>query len=171
MPTAKVKSSTGETTFNYTISTPSVSSATSIDNSLPTLLFIHGIYYAQQIFQRQLHTVVSDCRRLGWQLCYRTVRGPTDTKIQLRRFGPSTVWSHNYWQYSRGLRCEGGRWRPRIVHGDRPVCPTRRNWLAYRMRSDYPRATSWAYRWAPCSESPSQCTTQTKSPLFSLCRR
>ncbi|PBK79704.1 alpha/beta-hydrolase [Armillaria gallica] len=53
MPTAKVKSSTGETTFNYTISTPSVSSATSIDNSLPTLLFIHGVYYAQQIFQRQ----------------------------------------------------------------------------------------------------------------------
>ncbi|KAK0237578.1 alpha/beta-hydrolase [Armillaria nabsnona] len=53
MPTAKVKSSTGKTTFNYTISTPSASSATSINNSLPTLLFIHAVYYGQQIFQRQ----------------------------------------------------------------------------------------------------------------------
>ncbi|KAK0193059.1 alpha/beta-hydrolase [Armillaria mellea] len=53
MPTAKIESSTGKTSFNYTISTPSASSATSIDNSLPTLLFIHGVYYGQHIFQRQ----------------------------------------------------------------------------------------------------------------------
>ncbi|KAK0474269.1 alpha/beta-hydrolase [Armillaria novae-zelandiae] len=53
MPTAKVESSTGKTSFNYTISTPSASSATSIDTSLPTLLFIHAVYYGQQIFQRQ----------------------------------------------------------------------------------------------------------------------
>ncbi|KAK0193061.1 alpha/beta-hydrolase [Armillaria mellea] len=53
MPTAKIESSTGKTSFNYTISTPSASSATSIDTSLPTLLFIHGVYYGQQVFQRQ----------------------------------------------------------------------------------------------------------------------
>ncbi|KAK0193055.1 alpha/beta-hydrolase [Armillaria mellea] len=53
MPTVKVESSTGKTTFNYTISTPSASSTTSIDNSLPTLLFIHAVYYGQHIFQRQ----------------------------------------------------------------------------------------------------------------------
>ncbi|KAK0203376.1 alpha/beta-hydrolase [Desarmillaria ectypa] len=53
MPTATVKSSTGKTTFNYTISTPSASSAISIDKNLPTLLFIHGVYLGSQIFQRQ----------------------------------------------------------------------------------------------------------------------
>ncbi|KAK0220543.1 alpha/beta-hydrolase [Armillaria fumosa] len=53
MPTATVESNTGKTSFNYTISTPSASSATSIDDSLPTLLFIHAVYYGQQIFQRQ----------------------------------------------------------------------------------------------------------------------
>lgn len=53
MPTAKVKSSTGKTKFNYTISTPSSSSAKHIDKSLPTLLFIHPVYFGQQIFQRQ----------------------------------------------------------------------------------------------------------------------
>ncbi|KAK0494411.1 alpha/beta-hydrolase [Armillaria luteobubalina] len=53
MPTATVESSTGKTSFNYTISTPSASSATSIDNSLPTLLFLHAVFYGQEIFQRQ----------------------------------------------------------------------------------------------------------------------
>ncbi|KAK0489697.1 alpha/beta-hydrolase [Armillaria luteobubalina] len=53
MPTAMVESSTGKTSFNYTISTPSASSATSIDNSLPTLLFLHAVYCGQQFFQRQ----------------------------------------------------------------------------------------------------------------------
>ncbi|KAK0457972.1 alpha/beta-hydrolase [Desarmillaria tabescens] len=54
MPTATVKSSTGKTTFNYIISTPSTSSATSIDRNLPTLLFIHAFYLGSQIFQQQL---------------------------------------------------------------------------------------------------------------------
>ncbi|KAK0489683.1 alpha/beta-hydrolase [Armillaria luteobubalina] len=53
MPTATVESSTGKTSFNYTISTPSASSATSINNSLPTLLFLHAVFYGQEIFQRQ----------------------------------------------------------------------------------------------------------------------
>ncbi|KAK0494423.1 alpha/beta-hydrolase [Armillaria luteobubalina] len=53
MPTATVESSTGKTSFNYTISIPSASSATSIDSSLPTLLFIHAVYCGQEMFQRQ----------------------------------------------------------------------------------------------------------------------
>ncbi|KAK0220560.1 alpha/beta-hydrolase [Armillaria fumosa] len=53
MPTATVKSSTGKITFNYVISTPSSSSSMSINPNLPTLLFIHAVYHAQQVFQRQ----------------------------------------------------------------------------------------------------------------------
>ncbi|KAK0490089.1 alpha/beta-hydrolase [Armillaria luteobubalina] len=53
MPIATVKSSTGKIAFNYVISTPSSSSSTSINPNLPTLLFIHAVYHAQQIFQRQ----------------------------------------------------------------------------------------------------------------------
>ncbi|KAK0443847.1 alpha/beta-hydrolase [Armillaria borealis] len=53
MPTATVRSSTGKIAFNYIISTPSSSSSKSIDPNLPTLLFIHAVYHAQQIFQRQ----------------------------------------------------------------------------------------------------------------------
>ncbi|KAK0457954.1 uncharacterized protein EV420DRAFT_402888 [Desarmillaria tabescens] len=53
MPIASVESSTGKIVFNYTISTPSASSTTSIDECLPTLLFIHAVYHGQQIFQRQ----------------------------------------------------------------------------------------------------------------------
>ncbi|KAK0464849.1 alpha/beta-hydrolase [Armillaria novae-zelandiae] len=53
MPTATVKSSTGKIAFNYVISTPSSSSSMSINPNLPTLLFIHAVYHAQQIFQRQ----------------------------------------------------------------------------------------------------------------------
>ncbi|KAK0489698.1 alpha/beta-hydrolase [Armillaria luteobubalina] len=53
MPTTMVESSTGKTSFNYTISTPSASSATSIDDSLPTLLFLHAVFYGQEMFQRQ----------------------------------------------------------------------------------------------------------------------
>ncbi|KAK0494417.1 alpha/beta-hydrolase [Armillaria luteobubalina] len=53
MPTTMVESSTGKTSFNYTISTPSASSATSIDNSLPTLLFLHAVFYGQEMLQRQ----------------------------------------------------------------------------------------------------------------------
>ncbi|KAK0193107.1 alpha/beta-hydrolase [Armillaria mellea] len=53
MPTAIVKSSTGKSAFNYVISTPSSSSSKSIDPNLPTLLFIHAVYHAQEIFQRQ----------------------------------------------------------------------------------------------------------------------
>lgn len=54
MPTTKIKSSTGKTKFNYTISTPSSSSAKHIDKNLPTLLFIHAVYIGHQIFQRSL---------------------------------------------------------------------------------------------------------------------
>ncbi|KAK0441524.1 alpha/beta-hydrolase [Desarmillaria tabescens] len=53
MPTANVKSSTRKIAFNYIISTPSSSSAKSIDKSLPTLLFIHAVYLGPQIFQWQ----------------------------------------------------------------------------------------------------------------------
>ncbi|KAK0489692.1 alpha/beta-hydrolase, partial [Armillaria luteobubalina] len=51
--TTMVESSTGKTSFNYTISTPSALSAMSIDNSLPTLLFLHAVFYGQEMFQRQ----------------------------------------------------------------------------------------------------------------------
>ncbi|THU94508.1 alpha/beta-hydrolase [Dendrothele bispora CBS 962.96] len=53
MPSTKVKTSTGKTEFSYTISTPTKDSAKSIDNKLPTVLFLHAVYLSSSIFQYQ----------------------------------------------------------------------------------------------------------------------
>ncbi|KAF5345913.1 hypothetical protein D9758_011415 [Tetrapyrgos nigripes] len=53
MPSIKVKSSTGKTEYNYTISTPSKDSAKTIDPKLPTVLFLHAVYLSSSIFHYQ----------------------------------------------------------------------------------------------------------------------
>nr|GAT46118.1 predicted protein [Mycena chlorophos] len=53
MPTVKVKSIAGSGTFHYTISTPKHSSAKAIDKSLPTVIFLHPVYIASELFELQ----------------------------------------------------------------------------------------------------------------------
>jgi hypothetical protein len=55
MPQIKVKTSTGTVNFHYTISTPTNESAKAIDKNLPTLIFLHPAFIAQEIFQRMYH--------------------------------------------------------------------------------------------------------------------
>ncbi|KAJ6557950.1 Alpha/Beta hydrolase protein [Mycena capillaripes] len=53
MPQVKIKSIAGSGNFHYTISTPKNPSAKSIDKNLPTVLFIHPVYIASELFQLQ----------------------------------------------------------------------------------------------------------------------
>ncbi|KAJ7731906.1 Alpha/Beta hydrolase protein [Mycena maculata] len=53
MPQVKVKSIAGPANFHYTISTPKNPSAKSIDKTLPTVIFIHPVYIASELFQLQ----------------------------------------------------------------------------------------------------------------------
>ncbi|KIY42982.1 alpha/beta-hydrolase [Fistulina hepatica ATCC 64428] len=53
MPSVKIKASGGTLNVNYTISTPGLSSATTIDPKLPTIVFLHPVYIAQDIFHLQ----------------------------------------------------------------------------------------------------------------------
>ncbi|KAJ7150140.1 Alpha/Beta hydrolase protein [Mycena crocata] len=53
MPQVKVKSIAGSGNFHYTISTPKNPSAKAIDKALPTVLFIHPVYIASELFQLQ----------------------------------------------------------------------------------------------------------------------
>ncbi|THH05825.1 hypothetical protein EW146_g9796, partial [Bondarzewia mesenterica] len=43
----------GEMVMHYTISTPTNPSATTVDTNIPTILFLHPVYIAQQIFHPQ----------------------------------------------------------------------------------------------------------------------
>ncbi|KAK0452659.1 alpha/beta-hydrolase [Armillaria borealis] len=61
MPTTKIKSSTGKTKFNYTISTPSSSSAKHIDKNLPTLVHI----FQRPLPIRRFNCVALDLRVHG----------------------------------------------------------------------------------------------------------
>ncbi|KAJ3793690.1 alpha/beta-hydrolase [Lentinula aff. detonsa] len=47
----------GPVKFNYNISTPTESSAASIDSTRPTILFLHGVYLAQETFIAQFNDV------------------------------------------------------------------------------------------------------------------
>ncbi|KAJ7668005.1 Alpha/Beta hydrolase protein [Mycena rosella] len=53
MPQIKIKSIAGSGNFHYTISTPKNPSAKSIDKKLPTVLLIHPVYIASELFQLQ----------------------------------------------------------------------------------------------------------------------
>ncbi|KAK7437943.1 hypothetical protein VKT23_018378 [Stygiomarasmius scandens] len=53
MPFVKFKSSSGKTEFRYNIATPSSASAKSIEKNLPTVLMLHPVYIAQEIFHLQ----------------------------------------------------------------------------------------------------------------------
>ncbi|GLB39088.1 putative regulation of endocannabinoid signaling pathway [Lyophyllum shimeji] len=53
MPHLKVNSPTGDVNFFYNITTPASPSSPAIDPNLPSVLFIHGEYVPQQIFEAQ----------------------------------------------------------------------------------------------------------------------
>ncbi|TRM62933.1 Alpha/Beta hydrolase protein [Schizophyllum amplum] len=53
MPSVKIKAAAGSLNINYTISTPSKTSAKSIDSKLPILLFLHPVYLSQEVFHPQ----------------------------------------------------------------------------------------------------------------------
>lgn len=55
MPHLKVQTSSGPINFNYTISTPTCSSATTIQKDIPTIIFLHPVYIAQVIYHRMWH--------------------------------------------------------------------------------------------------------------------
>ncbi|KAJ7122270.1 Alpha/Beta hydrolase protein [Mycena epipterygia] len=53
MPQVKIKSIAGSGNFHYTISTPKNPSAKSIDKNIPTVILIHPVYIASELFQPQ----------------------------------------------------------------------------------------------------------------------
>ncbi|KAJ7741953.1 Alpha/Beta hydrolase protein [Mycena maculata] len=53
MPQVKIKSIAGSANIHYTISTPKNPSAKSIDKILPTVILIHPVYIASELFQPQ----------------------------------------------------------------------------------------------------------------------
>ncbi|KAJ3766902.1 Alpha/Beta hydrolase protein [Lentinula raphanica] len=75
MPFATVSTSTGQTSFHYTISTPSSASAESIEPELPVLLFFHALGY-HNIFHSQF--------------CNRTLRKFNLVTFDLRWHGYTT---------------------------------------------------------------------------------
>ncbi|KAF7326012.1 AB hydrolase-1 domain-containing protein [Mycena kentingensis (nom. inval.)] len=53
MPSVKVKSIAGSASIHYTISTPKNANAKSIDKNLPTVIFLHPVYIASDLFELQ----------------------------------------------------------------------------------------------------------------------
>ncbi|KAJ7773850.1 Alpha/Beta hydrolase protein [Mycena metata] len=53
MPDITLDTPTGTVVFNYTISTPTQTSASHIDPALPTILFLHPVYLGKVIFHQQ----------------------------------------------------------------------------------------------------------------------
>ncbi|KAF9025016.1 alpha/beta-hydrolase [Hymenopellis radicata] len=75
MPTIKAKSSSGSLVYNYTISTPTSPNAKTIHPALPTILFIHPVYIAQDIFQMQF----GDANLRRFNLVALDIRGHGET--------------------------------------------------------------------------------------------
>ncbi|KIY68529.1 alpha/beta-hydrolase [Cylindrobasidium torrendii FP15055 ss-10] len=73
MPVVKTKSSAGSLQVHYTISTPTASDSKTIDPRLPTLLFLHPVYMASDLWHmqfadrklRQFNLVAVDLRAHG----------------------------------------------------------------------------------------------------------
>ncbi|KAF8652357.1 hypothetical protein AX16_004387 [Volvariella volvacea WC 439] len=76
MPKVKIQTSSGTVNINYTISTPTCTSANSIDPSLPTVIFIHPVYIAQIIYQPQF----ADSQLRRFNLVALDSRGHGDTE-------------------------------------------------------------------------------------------
>ncbi|RDB30560.1 hypothetical protein Hypma_007230 [Hypsizygus marmoreus] len=53
MPFVKISTPTGAVELHYSISTPTSASTSSIDSNLPCILFLHGEYFAQEVFEAQ----------------------------------------------------------------------------------------------------------------------
>ncbi|KAJ7183975.1 Alpha/Beta hydrolase protein [Mycena filopes] len=53
MPDIALETPTGRVVFNYVISTPTETSATSVDPALPTILFLHPVYLGKIVFHQQ----------------------------------------------------------------------------------------------------------------------
>ncbi|KAJ7778081.1 Alpha/Beta hydrolase protein [Mycena metata] len=53
MPQVKIKSIAGSASIHYTISTPKNPNAKSIDKNIPTVILIHPVYIASELFQLQ----------------------------------------------------------------------------------------------------------------------
>jgi len=54
MSKVSLKTSGGDIAFRYNICTPLSSAATRIDPSLPTILFLHPVYLASEVFHGEL---------------------------------------------------------------------------------------------------------------------
>ncbi|KAJ7885029.1 Alpha/Beta hydrolase protein [Mycena leptocephala] len=76
MPHIDLQTSAGPASFAYTISTPTVTSATTIVQSIPTVILIHPVYSPSFIFHpvyadrrmRRFNLVTMDLRGYGWTL-------------------------------------------------------------------------------------------------------
>ncbi|KAF5351109.1 hypothetical protein D9756_008313 [Leucocoprinus leucothites] len=79
MPFITVTTNTGPTDFHYDISTPTNSSARSIDPEIPTILFIHASWTADEIFEPQF----SDPRLRQFNLVTIQMRGYGETRGKL----------------------------------------------------------------------------------------
>ncbi|KAG6807253.1 hypothetical protein H0H92_008236 [Tricholoma furcatifolium] len=53
MPKIELATSSGPIQFNYTISTPTLTSSASIDGRFPSIVFLHGEYIPQELFEAQ----------------------------------------------------------------------------------------------------------------------
>ncbi|KAJ6451822.1 Alpha/Beta hydrolase protein [Mycena vitilis] len=79
MPQIKIKSIAGSGNFHYTISTPKNSSAKSIDKSLPTILLIHPVYIASELFELQFND--PNLRRFNLVALDLRLHGETSAKV------------------------------------------------------------------------------------------
>ncbi|KAJ7108712.1 Alpha/Beta hydrolase protein [Mycena epipterygia] len=75
MPQVKIKSIAGSGNFHYTISTPKNPSAKSIDKNIPTVILIHPVYIASELFQPQF----TDPRLRRFNLVALDLRGHGET--------------------------------------------------------------------------------------------
>jgi pimeloyl-ACP methyl ester carboxylesterase len=63
MPHVRIKTSAGPVNLNYTISTPTTANAKSIDKALPTVIFLHPAFIAQEIFHCMLTSITLGATR------------------------------------------------------------------------------------------------------------
>ncbi len=88
MPSVKITTSAGNADIFYTVSTPSNDNADikDIDRSVPTLLFIHAVYLAQEIFQRtSLLPLLCVSSLYLYLIIASSIRRPQSEEIQLYR--------------------------------------------------------------------------------------
>lgn len=62
MPHIRISTSSGPIDFRYTITTPNSLSATEVVENLPTILFLHSGYLAQEVFEGKISCLRAECR-------------------------------------------------------------------------------------------------------------